>query len=90
MPGGCWQVHRRVPPLRLMIYYELIALVLQPDDLAHRRRDFYHSGQIMLPHLVHYFFNAFLVAEFTGREKYKTPPRAHGCLRRAGKREWSA
>jgi signal transduction histidine kinase len=24
---------------------------------------------------------------FTGREKYKTPSRAHGCLRRAGQRE---
>ena len=28
-----------------------------------------------------------VAAEFTGREKYKTPSRAHGCLRRAGKRE---
>ena len=31
-----------------------------------------------------------VAAEFTGREKYKTPSRAHGCLRRAGReREWS-
>jgi hypothetical protein len=28
-----------------------------------------------------------VAAEFTGREKYKTPSRAHGCLRRAGKRD---
>jgi hypothetical protein len=28
-----------------------------------------------------------VAADFTGREKYKTPSRAHGCLRRAGKSE---
>jgi hypothetical protein len=28
-----------------------------------------------------------VAADFTGREKYKTPSRAHGCLRRAGERE---
>ena len=29
-----------------------------------------------------------VAAEFTGREKYKTPSRAHGCLRRAGERAY--
>ena len=28
-----------------------------------------------------------VAADFTGREKYKTPSRAHGCFRRAGERE---
>ena len=61
-----------------MIDYEPIALVLQPDDLAHRRRDFYHSGQIMLPHLGHYFFNAFLVGVPTTRARQTGV--AMGCL----------
>ena len=61
-----------------MIHYEPIALVLQPDDLAHRRRDLDHSGQIMLPHLGHYFFNAFLVGVPTTRARQTGV--AMGCL----------
>ena len=61
-----------------MIHYEPIAFVLQPDDLAHRRRDFDYSGQIMLPHLGHYFFNAFLVGVPTTRARQTGV--AMGCL----------
>jgi hypothetical protein len=61
-----------------MIHYEPIALILQPDDLAHRRRDLDNSGQIMLPHLGHYFFNAFLVGVPTTRARQTGV--AMGCL----------
>ena len=53
--------YTRRAPSRLMIDYEPISFVLQPDDLAHSSRDFHHSRQVMLPHFRHYFFNAFLV-----------------------------
>jgi len=61
-----------------MIHYEPIALILQPDDLAHRRGYLDHSGQIMLPHLGHYLFNAFLVGVPTTRARQTGVPM--GCL----------
>ena len=61
-----------------MIHYKPIAFVLQPDDLPNRRRDLDHSGQIMLPHLGHYFFNAFLVGVPTTRAR--RTGEAMGCL----------
>jgi hypothetical protein len=44
-----------------------------------------HSLQNQKTAISAHFFR--VAAEFTGREKYKTPSRAHGCLRRAGKRD---
>ena len=55
----------------------------QAEKLIKTVRESASTADIEPPHQPAYL----QAAEFTGREKYKTPSRAHGCLRRAGKRE---
>ena len=61
-----------------MINYKPIPFVLQAHDFPNRRRDLDHAGQIMLPDLGHYFFNAFLVGVPTTRAR--RTGEAMGCL----------
>jgi hypothetical protein len=44
-----------------MIHHEPISFVLQPDDLADRRRNFNYARNVVLTELGHNLINAFLV-----------------------------
>ena len=61
-----------------MIDNKPIPFVLQAHNFPNCSRDLDHAGQIMLPGLSHYFFNAFLVGVPTTRAR--RTGEAMGCL----------
>ena len=61
-----------------MIDNKPIPFVLQAHNFPNCSRDLNHAGQIMLPSLGHYFFNAFLVG--VPNTRVRRTGEAMGCL----------